>query len=109
MAIRIAAELCDLDFLPLEQEIYKLAVPGSYLAHARLGSWLDAVLGEMGAAARAGVSGYCFDTLGRLAPIGARPGSAPRSPQASGEKPNRAGTSWRAPGARGSAARWLLE
>jgi putative molybdopterin biosynthesis protein len=46
MAIRIAAELCDLDFLPLEQEIYKLAVPGSYLAHARLGSWLDARLGR---------------------------------------------------------------
>ena len=72
MAIRIAAELCELDFLSLEHEAFKLAVPGAYLAHARLGSWLDALLGELGAAARDGVAGYSFETLGRLAPVRAR-------------------------------------
>ena len=104
MAIRIVAELCDLDFLPLEHESYKLAVPGPYLAHARLGSWLDAVLGEMGTAARVGVSGYCFDSLGRLAPIGARSDAVPAPPAMarSGRSPE--GTRRRAPDARGSTA-----
>ena len=71
VAIRVAAELCDLDFVPLEHETFKLAVPGTYLGHARLGAWLDAVLSELRAAARDGVPGYSFETLGRLAPVGA--------------------------------------
>jgi putative molybdopterin biosynthesis protein len=72
MAIRIAAELCGLDFLSLDHETFKLAVPGGYLGHARLASWLDALLGELGASAREGVAGYSFETLGRLAPVRAR-------------------------------------
>ena len=73
VAIRVAAELCDLEFLPLEHETFKLAVPGAYLGHPRLGAWLDAVLSELGAAARDGVTGYSFETLGRLAPVGVEP------------------------------------
>jgi len=70
VAIRIAAEQNGLDFLPLEHETYKLAVPGAYLNHGRFGAFLDALLSELGRAAKRSVCGYSFETLGRMVAVG---------------------------------------
>ena len=69
MAIRTVADLAGMDFLPVARETFKLAVPGTYMGHRRVGGFLDVVLEEFANAARRRVAGYSFDTTGRMRPV----------------------------------------
>jgi putative molybdopterin biosynthesis protein len=69
MGVRVAAELCGLEFLPLHREIFRLAIPGHYFGHPRMGRFLEALLREFEAARREGLAGYSFEPLGRSRPL----------------------------------------
>jgi excisionase family DNA binding protein len=70
MGTRLAAELCGLDFLELETEPFKLAVPLNFASHPRLAGFLEFVLDELKQAASRGVTGYSFEELGRMELVG---------------------------------------
>jgi putative molybdopterin biosynthesis protein len=70
VGIRVAAELCGLDFIELATEPYKLAVPVHYASHPRMAKFLDFVTRELKAVSEQGVSGYGFDDLGKMEAIG---------------------------------------
>lgn len=69
MGVRLAAEMCGLDFLLLARETYRLAVPDAYMAHGRLGGFLEGLFDEFDAARKKGVAGYTFESLGRMRPV----------------------------------------
>jgi len=69
MGIRVAAELCGLDFVPLHEELFKIAVPGAFMGHRRVDRFLDSLLGEFEAAARSGAPGYSFSAVGKTRPL----------------------------------------
>lgn len=72
---RLAAEQCRLDFAELATEPFKLAVPLAYASHPRLAGFLEFVLEDLQESAAAGVAGYGFGSLGRVEPLGGRPGT----------------------------------
>lgn len=78
VGIQVAAELCGLDFIPLDTEPYKLAVPAAFISHPQISGFLEFVLDELKAASRQGTAGYGFSDLGRMEAIG-RAGDEPRS------------------------------
>jgi excisionase family DNA binding protein len=67
VGIRAAAALTGLDFVPLAQERFELAVPATFLSHPRVARFLELVVEELGAEASEAPPGYAFDGLGRLA------------------------------------------
>jgi len=67
VGIRAAAALAGLDFVPLAQERFELAVPAAFLSHPRVARFLELVVDEIGVEARGAPPGYAFDGLGRLA------------------------------------------
>lgn len=70
VGIRVAAELCDLDFIELASEPYKLAVPVHYASHPRMANFLDYVTRELKTFSEHGAAGYGFDDLGKMEAIG---------------------------------------
>jgi putative molybdopterin biosynthesis protein len=69
VGIRVAAALTGLDFVPLAQERFDLAIPGSFLSHERVRGFLAFAVDELGAEARRAPAGYGFEALGRLLPL----------------------------------------
>jgi len=69
VGIRVAAERCGLDFLPLTTERYKLAIPHRYFSQPRITGFLDHVLGAIRDEARKDPAGYDFDSTGRIETI----------------------------------------
>jgi hypothetical protein len=61
--------MCGLEFLPLHREIFRLAVPGHYFGHPRMGEFFQGLLAEFETARRHGLAGYSFDCLGRSRPL----------------------------------------
>jgi putative molybdopterin biosynthesis protein len=70
LGIRVAAELCGLDFVELALEPYKLAIPVHYASHPRIVSFLDFVIGELREISQEGIYGYGFDDLGKMEAVG---------------------------------------
>jgi putative molybdopterin biosynthesis protein len=66
LGTQLAAELCGLDFVELDTEPYKLAVPLQLMAHPRVAGFLEFVMGDLQGAAARGVSGYSFRQMGRM-------------------------------------------
>jgi len=66
VGIRMAAELCRLDFVPLRSEPFKLAVPVEFASHPQVARFLDFLLEDLRGAAAGGVTGYDFEDLGRM-------------------------------------------
>jgi putative molybdopterin biosynthesis protein len=69
MGVRVAAEMCGLEFLPLHRESFRLAVPGHYFGHVRMGEFFQGLLAEFEAARRQNLAGYSFECLGRSRPL----------------------------------------
>jgi len=69
VGIRVAADMCGLDFIPLAFEPYKLAVPVSYAGCDEVSRFLDFVIAGLGRDAKKGVPGYEFDDLGVIETI----------------------------------------
>ena len=70
MGVRVAADLCGLDFIPLVTEPYKLAVPTAFISHPQINGFLEFVLEELKAASKRETPGYGFDDMGRMEAIG---------------------------------------
>lgn len=70
VGIRIAAELCGLDFLPLRSEPFKLAVPVEFASHPQVSRFLDFLLEDLRRADAAGAAGYGFLDLGKMETTG---------------------------------------
>jgi len=70
VGIRIAAELCDLDFLPLCSEKFKLAVPVALASHSQIARFLEYVLKELKVIADDPPAGYGFESLGKMEAVG---------------------------------------
>jgi putative molybdopterin biosynthesis protein len=88
VGIRAAAALTGLDFIPLAQERFDLAIPASFLSHPRVSRFLAFVIDELGTEARREHAGYGFGALGRLLPLpcaSAAPPAPPRVPGAQRE------------------------
>lgn len=68
IANQMAADLCGLEFEPLVQEVFKLAVPARYMSHGRISRFLELLLSELGALSKKGVPGYSFEVLGQVCP-----------------------------------------
>jgi len=63
----VAANLCELSFVPLHTERFQLAVPTEFTSHPRVSGFLEFVLEELKAVARdKGTSSYDFSDLGRI-------------------------------------------
>ena len=62
----LAATLGGLDFVPLAEEEFQLAVPSALASHPRMVRLLEVVQDELQESARAGVPGYSFSPLGHL-------------------------------------------
>jgi molybdate-binding protein len=69
VGVRVAAEMCGLDFLPLHSETFRLAIPGHYLRHARVGGFVRDLLAEFDKAKQRRTPGYSFDALGKMVPL----------------------------------------
>jgi len=78
VGIRAAAALAGLDFVPLAQERFDLAIPASVLSHQRVSRFLAFAVDELGAEARRAPAGYGFESLGRLVPL--TPEARPAAP-----------------------------
>jgi putative molybdopterin biosynthesis protein len=76
MGTQLAAELCGLDFVELDIESYKLAMPLPFAAHPRVAGFLEFVMEDLQAAAARGVSGYSFERTGRMETVGTGEASA---------------------------------
>ena len=70
VGIRIAAELCGLDFLPLRNEPFKLAVPVEFTSHPQMVRFLDFLLEDLRRVAAEGAAGYDFQDLGKMETTG---------------------------------------
>ncbi len=71
IGVKVAAQMCELDFVPLHEETFKLAVPTEFTAHPRMSAFLAFVLDELKAIAQdGGASSYNFTDLGRVEIIG---------------------------------------
>jgi excisionase family DNA binding protein len=70
MGIRVAADLCGLDFIPLATEPYKLAVPTAFISHPQINGFLEFVLEELKQASGYRTPGYDFADMGRMEAIG---------------------------------------
>jgi excisionase family DNA binding protein len=75
VGIRVAASLAGLDFVPLAQERFDLAIPASFLAHERMRRLLAFAVDELGAGTRRQPAGHGFEVLGRLLPLPVASGS----------------------------------
>jgi putative molybdopterin biosynthesis protein len=75
VGIRAAAALAGLDFVPLAQEQFELAVPARFLSHARVSRFLEFAADALGVEARRGPPGYAFASLGRLRSLPASRGA----------------------------------
>ena len=69
VAIRVAAEMVGLQFLPLQTESYKLAIPSHFLSQNTMTRFLDFILEEIRRESKSGLSGYEFNNLGSLETI----------------------------------------
>ncbi len=69
LGARAAAELCGLDFLPIEDEDFKLVVPLAYASRPHMARFLDATLDSLRVRASEGAAGYDFTELGSLDPV----------------------------------------
>lgn len=66
MGTALAAEMCDLDFLELHTEQFKVAVPLGFVSHPKLAGFLEFVLEDLKEASGPGFTGYAFGELGRM-------------------------------------------
>lgn len=69
VAVRVAAELSGLCFVPLVQEDFRLAVHGAFLGLTTVASFLDRLLGSLERPEARRVAGYSFPALGRWTPL----------------------------------------
>jgi putative molybdopterin biosynthesis protein len=65
IGIRVAAELAGLRFVPLAREQFDLAIPTSFMSHARIREFLEFIVVELEAEGRGEHRGYGFESLGR--------------------------------------------
>lgn len=78
VGIRVAAELAGLDFAPLAEEPFYLAIPAPFMSHPRVSAFLEFLVEELRAEARQRPAGYAFDALGRVQPLGGAKPAASR-------------------------------
>ncbi len=65
IGIRVAAELCNLSFEPLERERFCLAVPGAHFSHPHLATFLEQLL-DWFTSQHGATPGYSFTDTGKL-------------------------------------------
>lgn len=70
VGIRLAADLCGLDFLQLCTESFKLAVPVAFASHSQIAQFLEYLLKELKSIASSRPVGYGFESLGRMQAVG---------------------------------------
>ncbi len=68
VCIRVAAEACDLPFVPLRQERFRLAVPAAFFGATPFARFLEQLLGWLRARPAEEIRGYDLTSLGRLTP-----------------------------------------
>jgi putative molybdopterin biosynthesis protein len=66
LGIRVAAERCGLEFVPIGTERFELAIPAQVLGHAQGAAFLAELLEAMDGAGRRHAPGYDLQTLGRV-------------------------------------------
>jgi excisionase family DNA binding protein len=66
VAIRVAAHVAGLKFVPLMCEEFELAIPANIMSHDRVGAFVQYLQAELSAEARNEHPGYTFETLGRM-------------------------------------------
>ncbi len=69
VGIRVAAQMCGLDFVPLAHEQFELAIPRAFMSHRRVSEFLERVVDGVRAEAAHVPAGYSFEALGRLTPL----------------------------------------
>jgi excisionase family DNA binding protein len=78
VGIRAAAVLAELDFVPLADEQFELAIPASFMSHARVTGFLEFAADALGNEARRKPPGYAFASLARLRSLPATRGEGAR-------------------------------
>jgi putative molybdopterin biosynthesis protein len=68
LGIRVAAERCGLEFVPLETETFQLAIPATVLGHPSGSAFLEQLLESLRESSRRGAPGYSLRSLGRMRP-----------------------------------------
>jgi excisionase family DNA binding protein len=71
IGIRMAAVIAGVDFVPLVQEEFELAIPAHFMSHRRVSDFLEFLVPELRAEARNAHAGYSFEVLGRLQTLSA--------------------------------------
>lgn len=66
----LAARLAGLHFVPLATEEFDLVIPAEFMAHRRMGEFLDFAIRNLGERAARGCPGYSFGPLGRARRVG---------------------------------------
>jgi len=69
VGIRAAAAQTGLEFVPLVEERFDLAIPATFLPHERVSRFLAFAVDELGAEAQREHAGYGFEALGRMVSI----------------------------------------
>jgi putative molybdopterin biosynthesis protein len=72
VGIEVVAEAFGLDFIPLANEPYRLAVPAAYISHPQISGFLEFVLGELDTSSSRATAGYGFSDTGLMEIIGRR-------------------------------------
>lgn len=65
-----AAHQAGLAFLPLEEEVFKLALPLRLAAHPRVAEFLQFTLEQLASVSKTRPTGYRFDVLGKVETVG---------------------------------------
>lgn len=66
VGIHVAADLCGLDFLPITNEAFRLAVPVAYASHPRMARFLDSTLQALRDVETGALPGYDLSRLGHM-------------------------------------------
>ncbi|MCP4605943.1 MAG: helix-turn-helix transcriptional regulator [Proteobacteria bacterium] len=71
IGIKVVADLCALDFIPLQKETFKLAVPMNFASHPQIVGFIEFVLDEVRAmSVEKRTCSYKFEHLGEMDAVG---------------------------------------
>ncbi len=80
VGIQIAAWQCGLDFIPLSEELYKLAVPYPFISHPHIAKFLEYTIQALKSMSKKNLPGYGFEQLGKIETIGKPLSTITKSP-----------------------------
>jgi len=66
ITIRVAAELCGLEFTPVATEEFRMVLPSEFFSHTNVTSFMDKLMDGINSSAIAGTPGYDTGNTGRL-------------------------------------------